>query len=348
MNGASTEQLLLACRRHPLAAELCRGLDRARVGQGTRVLVAASGGADSTALLALCAGLGARGRVVPVAGHVDHALRADSVMDADCVRRTCARLDVPVLARTLALAGGAGIPERAREARYEAIAAMASECGAQVVLAAHHADDQLETVLLSLARGAGLGGIGGMPTRRPIPCESPVSAGIALVRPLLRVSRAALRAACVELGMDWREDPGNERRDTPRGLMRHVVIPAMEAIAPGAVRRTARTAELARLGNVLLESHVQAMRAPDGSIDRAALADAPEALAATAVWLLAGERLDDTSRWSAAEAVVDGVSDPRRFPLQGGGELVVDAHRVRVASGAAAHGMASEPLRQRS
>jgi hypothetical protein len=114
------------------------------------------------------------------------------------------------------------------------------------------------------------------------------------------------------------------------------------------VRRAARTAELARLGNVLLESQVQAMRAPDGSIDRAALADAPEALAATAVWLMAGERLDDAARWSAAEAIVDGVTDPRRFPLQGGGELVVDAHRVRVVGGAAAHGAASEPLRQRS
>ena len=225
---------------------------------------------------------------------------------------------------------------------------MAAECGAQVVLAAHHADDQLETVLLSLSRGAGLGGVGGMPTRRPLPCESPAAAGIALVRPLLRVSRAALRAACMELGMEWREDPGNERRDTPRGMMRHVVIPAMESIAPGAVRRAARTAELARLGNVLLESHVQAMRAPDGSIDRAALADAPEALAATAVWLMAGERLDDAARWSAAEAIVDGVTDPRRFPLQGGGELVVDAHRVRVAGDAAAHGIASDPLRQRS
>jgi tRNA(Ile)-lysidine synthase TilS/MesJ len=81
MSGDSAEQLLLACRRHPLAAELSRGLDRARVEQGARVLVAASGGADSTALLALCAGLGARGRVAPVAGHVDHALRADSALE---------------------------------------------------------------------------------------------------------------------------------------------------------------------------------------------------------------------------------------------------------------------------
>jgi tRNA(Ile)-lysidine synthase len=348
MSDGSEEQLLLACRRHPLAAELSRGLDRARVEQGARVLVAASGGADSTALLALCAGLAARGRVAPWAGHVDHALRTDSAMDAECVRRTGALLGVQVLARTLSLANGAGIPKRARAARYEAIAAMAAECGAQVVLAAHHADDQLETVLLSLARGAGLGGVGGMPTRRPLPCESAAAAGISLVRPLLRVSRAALRAACVELGLEWREDPGNERRDIPRGIMRHVVIPAMESIAPGAVRRAARTAELARLGNVLLESHVQAMRAPDGSIDRAALASAPEALAATAVWLMAGERLDDAARWSAAEAIVDGVTDPRRFPLQGGGELVVDAHRVRVAGGAVAHGMDSDPLRQRS
>jgi tRNA(Ile)-lysidine synthase len=182
MSDGSEEQLLLACRRHPLASELSRGLDRARVEQGARVLVAASGGADSTALLALCAGLAARGRVAPWAGHVDHALRTDSAMDVDCVRRICARLGVPCVARMLSLAGGAGIPERARAARYAAIAAMAAECGAQVVLAAHHADDQLETVLLSLSRGAGLGGVGGMPTRRPLPYESPSAAGIAPVR----------------------------------------------------------------------------------------------------------------------------------------------------------------------
>jgi hypothetical protein len=63
---------------------------------------------------------------------------------------------------------------------------------------------------------------------------------------------------------------------------------------------------------------------------------------------MVGERLDDAARWSAAEAIVDGVTDPRRFPLQGGGELVVDAHRVRVAGVAATQGIASDPLRQRS
>jgi len=333
MNGSPDESLLLACRRHPLTAELARGLARARVeaAPGARVLVASSGGADSTALLALCAGLRAHARIEPVAGHVDHAIRADSALDADCVERTAARIGVPVLRRRLVLAAGAGLPDRARTARYGALASMAAECEASVVLAAHHADDQLETMLLALARGAGLGGIGGMPTRRALPSDAPEANGVSLVRPLLRVPRAALRGASAELGLEWREDPGNERRDTPRGLMRHVVIPALESIAPGAGRRAARTAELSRLGNVLLESHVQSMRGPDGSIARAALADAPEALAATAVWLMAGERLDDAVRWAAAEAIVDGVTDPRRFPLQGGGELVVDAHAVRVA-----------------
>jgi hypothetical protein len=109
-----------------------------------------------------------------------------------------------------------------------------------------------------------------------------------------------------------------------------VVIPALESLATGATRRAARTGELARLGNVLLESHVSAMRGPDGSIARSAFRNAPEALAATAVWMLADDRMDDATRWAAAEAIVDDSTEPRRFPMSGGNELSVCAHLVRV------------------
>lgn len=320
-------RLLLACGRHPLAAEVARGLRRARVEQGTRVLVAASGGADSTALLALCAGLAERGTVQAVAGHVDHGLRPESALDADCARTTAERAGLRFLERQPAIAPGAGVAARAREARYAALADMARESGAGVVLAAHHADDQAETVLLAMARGAGLDGMGGMPTRRPLPTAA--GAGIDLVRPCLRISRAALRDACAELGLAWREDPGNDRTDTPRGAARGTVLPALERAWPGAARRMARGAELARLGAVLLESHLAALRRPDGSFARASLRGVPEALAATAVRMLAGDAVDDAAAWQAAEAAVDESTDPRRFPLADGSVLVVDAHAVR-------------------
>jgi len=330
MTAALDERLILACRRHPLAADVARGLTRAGVPDGARVMVAASGGADSTALMALCAGLAAHGRIELAAGTVDHGIRSESALDCACVTALGVRLGVPVLARRLELALGTALADRARTARYEALASMAMECGATSILAAHHADDQLETMLIALARGAGLGGIGGMPSRRLIPCDTPASHELLLVRPCLRLSRESLRAACVDLGVQWREDPTNERRDTPRGIVRHIVIPALESVASGATRRAARTGELARLGNVLLESHVSAMRGADGSIARSALRDAPEALAATAVWMLADERMDDATRWSAAEAIVDSSTEPRRFPMTGGSELSVDAHTVRV------------------
>lgn len=321
------QRLLLACGRHPLAAEVARGLRRARVGQGARVLVAASGGADSTALLALCAGLAERGTIEAAAGHVDHGLRPESSLDADCAHATALRLGMRSLRRSPVIAPGSGVAARAREARYSALADMAREFGAAVVLAAHHADDQAETVLLAMARGAGLDGMGGMPTRRPLPIAE--GAGIDLVRPCLRIGRQSLRDACAELGLAWREDPGNERADTPRGAARATVLPALERAWPGAARRMARGAELARLGAALLESHLAAMRLPDGSFSRESLRGAPEALSATAVRILAGDAIDDAAAWQAAEAAADASTDPRRFPLGDGSVLVVDAHAVR-------------------
>ncbi len=323
--SADRAALLLACRRHPLAAEVGRGLGRARVADGTRVAVAASGGADSTALLALCAGLREHRRVDPVALHVDHGLRAESGVDHACAASAAERLGIAFAARRLEIAPGTGLPARAREARYAALADMAKEQGASVVLLAHHADDQLETMLLAVVRGAGLAGVGGMPARRAIG-----GTGVDAVRPCLRIRRADLRDACAHLGLAWREDPGNDRRDTPRGVVRHVVLPALEGIVPGAPGRAARTAEIARLGAVILDSHAEALRGPGGEIPRQALRGAPEALAATAVRSLVGDRLDDAAVWQAAEAACDAVTDPRRFPLEGGGELLVDAHALRV------------------
>jgi tRNA(Ile)-lysidine synthase len=337
------DALLLAAGRHPLAREVEAGLVRARVEHGERVLVAASGGADSTALLALAAGLAARGRIAVAAGHVDHGLRPESGLDREAAGASGARLGVAVAVRTLALAPGSGVPARAREARYHALADMAREAGCTTVLAAHHADDQAETMLLALARGAGLAGLGGMPSRRLL------ADGVALVRPCLRIARAGLRAACVDLGLAWREDPGNAREDSPRGRVRHVVVPALEAISPGVAERAARTAELLRVGDALLGSHVEAMRMPDGSVPRAALRGAPAALAATAVRMLAGDALDDAARWQAAGAAIDGSTEPRRFPMAGGGVLRVDAHALRVEDqGVGAATVDSDAARQRS
>lgn len=337
---AAAAALLRACGRHPLAAELARGLREAGLDEGARVLLATSGGADSTALLALAAGLARSGRVEPAAAHVDHGLRAASAAEGDAVAAHCARLGVPMLRRTLALEPGAGLADRARAARYDALAEMASQWGTPVVLTAHHADDQLETLLLAIARGSGLRGLGGMPARRED------ARGIALVRPLLQVPRAALREACAALGLAWCEDPTNVDERTARGLLRAQVLPSLESLAPGAGTRAARTALLAQAGASLLEERARALLDHDGEIPRAAARAAPLALVATALHLLVGERLAHVELWRAAELARDDAVHPRRIALAGGGALRIDVRGVRLEPDQG--GSAPVPGRQRS
>jgi tRNA(Ile)-lysidine synthase len=338
MTSFDRASLVLAARRHPLAHATAAGLDRARVPVGASVAVAVSGGADSMAALALLAGLAERGRVrVAAVLHIDHGLREGSALDAALVEDVARGLALDADVRRLALAPGSGVAARAREGRYLALAEMASARGVATVITAHHADDQLETMLLALVRGAGLGGLGGMPERRAM------AAGIDLVRPFLRVQRSALRDAARALGVPWREDPGNERPDVPRGRIRHTVAPQLEAIARGTAERAARTAELARFGQQLLDARVDALLAADGSCARAELRGQPAALAASVVHRLVGDRLDDAEVWRAAAAAIDECTDPRRFVLADGAQLVVHARSVRVEPSAAVEGVAPSP-----
>jgi hypothetical protein len=102
---------------------------------------------------------------------------------------------------------------------------------------------------------------------------------------------------------------------------------------------------LARLGDVLLAQHADALGAEQGSVPRAALRGSPAALAASVVHRMAGEAIDASGLWQAADAAIDSSTEPRRFPLTDGRTLVVDAHAVRVV---AAQGSVPEPGRQRS
>jgi tRNA(Ile)-lysidine synthase len=337
---AADAALLLACGRHPLAAELARGLREAGVEEGARVLLATSGGADSTALLALAAGLARSARLEPAAAHVDHGLRAEAAAEGDAVAAHCAHLGVPLLRRRLALAPGPGLADRARAARYDALAAMAQEWGTRILVTAHHADDQLETLLLAIARGSGLRGLGGMPARRED------ERGVALVRPLLQVPRAALREACAALGLAWCEDPTNDDERTARGRLRAQVLPPLESLAPGAGARAARTALLAQAGAALLEERAAQLLGEERAIAREAARGAPLALVATALHLLVGDRLAHAELWRAAELARDAAVHPRRIALAGGGALLIDVRSVRVEAGQG--GSAPVPERQRS
>jgi tRNA(Ile)-lysidine synthase len=206
---------------------------------GDGVAVAVSGGADSLALLhALRALAGPRGWRLAVLT-VDHGLRPGSAADAAFVADHAKALGLP--ARVLTLAPGdlephraAGPEAAARAARYGALWPAADELGCPWLATGHTLDDQAETVLLQLLRGAGPDGLAGMAVRTG-----------RLLRPLLGARRTETRAACAAMGLPWREDPTNAD-DTPlRNRVRTRLLPLLEDLRPGATRTLARTATLA-------------------------------------------------------------------------------------------------------
>lgn len=200
-----------------------------------RLLAGVSGGADSMALCRLLLCLRDRGHAVFSAVHVNHGLRGDEA-DADeaFVADFCRRWEIPLLLRHLTPPDHPG-EGWARQARYAAFASAMEESGAEALVLAHHRDDQAETLLMHLLRGAGLTGLCGMRTQGQVN-------GMAVWRPLLDVSREELRAMLAEAGQPWREDASNAGDDYLRNRLRHQLLPAMEALAPGASARLAQTA----------------------------------------------------------------------------------------------------------
>lgn len=207
-------------------------LDRAGFRYGEVVLVACSGGADSRALLvALYERSEALGLMV-VAGHVDHGLRPESAAEAEGLSRDLASLGIPLLVERVRVpTDGQGPEAAARTERYRALDRMARSVGATAITLAHHADDQLETVLYRLAKGTGRTGMLGMAPVRVRP-EGP-----RLVRPFLGLRRSDLVAFLEERGLGWYEDPSNADPAVPRNRIRREVAPVLRALNP-ALERT--------------------------------------------------------------------------------------------------------------
>ena len=168
------------------------------------------------------------------------------------------------------VAGRPGGPEAAaREARYQALAEAARQQNAVAVLTGHTRDDQAETVLLALARGAGPRGLAGMPARRDL-------GGVPLLRPLLEISREQTRAACAVLGLSPWQDPHNTDPSYARSRVRADLLPALvRALGPGVVDNLARTARLVAADNAALDelagTALAVARCPDGGLSVPAL-----------------------------------------------------------------------------
>ena len=170
---------------------------------GARLGVALSGGPDSLALLLLAA---ATGPVVAMT--VDHGLRAEAAAEAEVAGAAAAMLGVPHrIARVSVAPAGEGLQGEARRARYAALADWTRSDNLAGVMTAHHADDQAETLLMRLARGAGLSGLGGIRPHRPIDETDPT--GPLLLRPLLSWRKTELEAIVAAAGITPARDPSN-------------------------------------------------------------------------------------------------------------------------------------------
>jgi len=206
--------------------------------------VALSGGADSTALL-LAAHRAWPGQVRAL--HIHHGLQAAADDFAQHCSALCAQVQVPLTTmRVQAHAAPGESPEdAARRARYTALADAARAQGLTRVWLGHHADDQVETLLLALSRGAGLPGLASMPVRFE-------REGVVFERPLLEVSGAALRQGLREAGVAWVEDPTNADTAFTRNRIRHGLMPALEAAFPAFRETFARSARHAAQAHGLL------------------------------------------------------------------------------------------------
>ena len=250
--------------------------------------VAFSGGADSTALLALLAAepaLHPRLRAL----HIDHGLQPQSRSWVRACRATCRLLRVPFTSRRLRLARrrGESLEALARAARYGALTAGLR--AGEVLLTAHHLEDQLETVLLQLLRGAGVPGLAAMPAVMPL------GRGF-LARPLLDVPRAQLRAWVQSRGLGCIEDPSNTDDRHDRNYLRHRVLPAIVQRWPAAARTAARSARHMAAAQELLDELARAdlARAADGAaLSVTALRALPVARRRNALrfWISASGRL---------------------------------------------------------
>lgn len=210
-----------------------RALVAASVSAGATLVLGCSGGPDSTALLLALWLLAPRQGFRVVVVCIDHGLRKEAATEAAQVAAVAARLGFCGRTVRVRLAKQASKQAAARTARYEALAAVATEVSADAVLVAHTLEDQAETVVLRFLGGAGLRGLSGMPPARPLSAENTTCQ---LVRPFLAVEKSALLALLEVAGplvapLPF-HDPSNHDRSYRRAAIRHDVLPKLSALEP--------------------------------------------------------------------------------------------------------------------
>ena len=268
---------------HLLHNQVVRAIrSRALLQPGQSVLVAVSGGPDSVALLSILHDLAPAWKLSLTVVHGNYGLRGvESDEDATFVTALCRRLNVPCLVRPLHVrerepGASSSLQARARELRYRLFRNLAQELPVDRVALGHTADDQAETVLLRMLRGAGLRGLAGMPyTRERL-----------FIRPLLGVTRREILSYLAAVGLSYRSDSSNAKSVYLRNRVRQEVLPVLESLAPAATRLLARQADIVRADDELLDRLAarrlrRVMRRGDPNtivLDRAAFRRHPTAL----------------------------------------------------------------------
>ncbi len=314
------------------------------------LVVAVSGGADSMCLLDVLSRFAPSGRGLRVL-HIDHGFRSDSSLDAEVVRATADRLNVPcevvrVDGPGYARAHRIGLEQAARALRYRELAVAAARHRARAIATGHTADDSVESLLMHLLRGAGTEGLRGispeekLEVRRLGPALPNNPSAATVARPLLRVRRTETVAYCRERDLPWRDDPTNDDPSFLRNRVRHHLVPVLRTYNPAVDAALQRTAALVRDDAAWLETLItrrwkMVQRAPGSAeIDlttwrRQPIAARRRLLRMAQTWVAGdGEGLD----FDAAERAMDYIIAGHRGPmwLGGGVSLERTADRLRL------------------
>ncbi len=275
-------------------------LGRASVQRGSSLLIGLSGGADSVALTYALIELRQRLELKISAAHLNHRIRGDeSDRDEEFVRAMCARLGIELIVERAevlgALIAAANLEERAREVRLAFLGRAADRVGADFVALGHHRDDQAETVLMRLMRGAGAAGMAAMAERGPG----------RLIRPMLSISRAEIREYLDARAIPFVEDSSNSSRDILRNRIRADLLPLLERdYAPGLGGRLAEVAgEMRALDELVVAIAVReldAMRSGRGALDVSGFGAVNRAVQGAVIRLFIAERMGTLRRIARA------------------------------------------------
>ncbi|MGC5702309.1 tRNA lysidine(34) synthetase TilS [Pseudomonas sp. NFXW11] len=321
---------------NPLAARLLHHLEPWRDAGHWRI--AFSGGLDSTVLLHVLAGLAQRQPLPPLSAvHVHHGLQAAADAWPGHCQAVCDALGLPLQVIRVEVQPGASLERAAREARYGAFAGLTAVN--ELLLTAQHRDDQAETLLFRLLRGAGVRGLAAMPHIRPL------GAGH-LLRPLLGVSRDELEGYAAEHGLSWIEDPSNKDQQYSRNYLRHQLMPMLRARWPQAAASMSRSAAHLREAQGLLDElalmDLEAARGQEDFpwLDLPSLALGPlrqlsaaRQRNALSHWLSALTRLPDSDHWVGWESLRDATAAAQPLWRLADGELHRAGERIWWLSG---------------